>query len=159
MADLDAHAVPGRATASLRRALVLLGAAGFLLGCSEGGVVSAGSTAPTTTTLAPSTTAAIAPSTTSTGAASGTTAGGGEEFFAAQLTQGILEGSGGVLTEEEATCIAEALIADVGIEQLATFGASAAQLESASPELQAAAVAAFTICLPPARLAEIGTGG
>jgi hypothetical protein len=78
------------------------------------------------------------------------------------LADGLVTMSNGVLTTDEATCLADAMIEEIGLGRLAEAGAEISQDGSANPfdvytEDELSAIAdAITTCVPADKIGELG---
>lgn len=139
--------------------LLLLGGGAFALLSGDDGDDDETSAGTTTTTAAETTTTTSAPETTTTTEATTTTteedSGTSEDSLVPLIAEGIQE-SAPELTDEQAECIAEVIIDEVGIEQLAEIGASgdtSNAFDQLTSDQQAALATAMLDCAPAEVLA------
>ena len=136
--------------------LVLIGGIAFvLLGKDDGNDTATGddtSTNPTTTGSDPNDPTTTAPD----------SSGSGDALVDA-MAEGILQGSGGVLNEEEAQCMAQAMIDEVGVDRLVELGIEANDgttdpLDSLTSEEQDAVYNAMLGCMDAGTLGDLPSG-
>jgi len=78
------------------------------------------------------------------------------EKMAQMMADGIVEGSDGKVTEEQATCIAQGILDAVPTSDLIRYSAEDADFESLPPEMQDAVFGAILDCVPADVLVELG---
>jgi hypothetical protein len=136
--------------------LLLLGGGAFALLSGDDGDDDETSAGTTTTTAAETTTTTSAPETTTTTEATTTTteedagSGASDDSLVPLIAEGIQQ-SAPELTDEQAECIAQVIIDEVGVEQLAEIGASGDTSDAFSQltsEQQAALATAMLDCAP-----------
>jgi hypothetical protein len=137
--------------------LVLIGGIAFVLlgkDDDDGGDTATGETTTTTAGGDPGTTA---PETTDPPDDGGD---GSNDAIVDAIGQGILEGSGGVLNEEEANCMAAAMVDEIGVDRLVELGLEASDgssdpLDVLTTDEQDAVFNAMLGCVDAGTLAEL----
>jgi hypothetical protein len=138
--------------------LVLIGGIAFvLLGKDDDGDDTATGETTTTTAGGDPTTTASTPDTTDPSDDGGE---GSNDAIVGAIAQGILEGSGGVLNEEEANCMAGAMVDEIGVDRLIELGleandGSSDPLDVLTTEEQDAVFDAMLNCVDAGTLAEL----
>jgi hypothetical protein len=88
------------------------------------------------------------------------TSGGSETAIADAIATGIVSESNGVLTEEEGRCIADGMVAELGVDRIIELGLDTSgasnPFELLDPDEQTAVLQAIIDCVPADKLAEIG---
>jgi hypothetical protein len=119
----------------------------------------------TTTTTAGTDTTEGTDSTTTAPPDDGGDDGGSSDAIVGALAEGILQGSGGVLDQGEAECMAQAMIDEIGVERLIELGleaneggAAADPLDVLSSEEQDAVYDAMITCVDASTIAELPGG-
>jgi hypothetical protein len=92
-----------------------------------------------------------------------TTAGGstgGDSAIVGAIAEGILQGSGGVLNQEEADCMAQAMVDEIGVDRLIELGLQADEstdpLDVLTEDEQNAVYGAMANCVDAGTLGELG---
>jgi hypothetical protein len=142
--------------------LVLIGGIAFVLLGSDDDkddTDTAGGTTTTTTAGTDTTDPAV----TTTEPPVDTTLGGGtggDSAIVDAIAEGILQGSGGVLNQEEADCMAQAMVDEIGVDRLIELGLEADEttdpLDVLTEDEQNAVYTAMAGCVDAGTLGELG---
>jgi hypothetical protein len=85
---------------------------------------------------------------------------GGDSAIVDAIAEGILQGSGGVLNDEEATCMAQAMVDEIGVDRLIELGLEANEstdpLDVLTTEEQDTVYTAMAGCVDAETLGELG---
>lgn len=136
--------------------VLIVGIAFVVLNSDDGSGDTATGDETTTTTAG---TDSTDPTTTAVDDGSGDTSGSNDAIVSA-ISEGILEGSGGVLNQEEADCMAQAMVDEIGVERLIELGLEANEgttdpLSVLTTEEQDAVYDAMLNCVDAGTLGEL----